>query len=109
VSITVHPVESGSAAFGFTYVTDASDGIRAAYVNTRQGEDSAPWGHAEATNRANTVASMTGHFVVQSDERPVVMVTGSGNTCEKCGLPIPPTGKRGRPRKVHVECVDRTD
>lgn len=31
------------------------------------------------------------------------------NACRVCGLPIPPTGRAGRPRTVHIECQDEAD
>lgn len=31
-------------------------------------------------------------------------VLSSSNCCIVCGFPIPPSGRRGRPRKVHPEC-----
>jgi hypothetical protein len=102
--IHVHPVANG---FGFTYVSESDIGAVATYV--RQGDESQPWSQAEASHRADTVATMVGTHVVQNAEAPVIMLANGpkGQNCEVCGNPIPPTGKRGRPRKVHAECAEQ--
>ncbi len=74
-----------------------------------------PWSQSEATNRATRYASWVGiEGVVQVPEHPAMRVEApggyvqkapqDGHPCTICGINIPLSGGRGRPRKTHAEC-----
>lgn len=103
--ITVHAAKHGYA-FTMTFADDETE----PYV--RQATTAPGWDHDEAVNRALSVGRLYG---LTADEiagidkpaaRPVI-ARHDGHDCTACGIAIPATGGRGRPRKIHVECAEK--
>jgi hypothetical protein len=101
--ITVHATATDSYGFTMTFVSDSDE----PYL--RQAPTGTVWSHEDAVKRALAVAdlyNLTADEVAGIDKpanRPVV-ARHDGHVCTYCGKPIPATGGRGRPRKIHAEC-----